>query len=166
MFRLSHLRFPASFSPQNSSTKISKSACSNGFISRNLSVKSEPYTPIAIVVTVEIEPSHVEEFLKVIEEGLYRCVSIYSDLYRRIDAVGSRKEPNCLRFDVLRSQTNPCLFYFYEVYRDAAAIEYHRNTPHFNLWKKFKVSLVSVRDLLFAFSGNPGDYQVTDYGQS
>ena len=54
---------------------------------------------IAIVVDVEIKPETREEFLKVME----------------IDAVGSRAEEGCLRFDVLCDQANPNRFFFYEV---------------------------------------------------
>ena len=51
---------------------------------------------IAIIVDAEIEPDRVEEFLKVIEA----------------DAKGSREEPGCLRFDVLRASDTR--FFFYE----------------------------------------------------
>lgn len=58
------------------------------------------------------------------------------------DAVGSRERENggCLRFDVLRDQEKSNVFRFYEVYVDAAAIDFHKNTPHFALWKDFKAS--------------------------
>ena len=41
--------------------------------------------PLSIVVKVEIEPTRLEEFIKVM----------------KYDAVESRKEPGCLRFDLL-----------------------------------------------------------------
>ena len=52
---------------------------------------------VAIIVDAEIEPDRVEEFIKVIEA----------------DAKGSREEPGCLRFDVLRASDTR--FFFYEV---------------------------------------------------
>lgn len=77
---------------------------------------------IAIVVDAEIEPDRVEEFLKVIEE----------------DAKGSREEPGCLRFDVIRASDTR--FFFYEAYVDAAAVDTHKAQPHFKLWSDFKES--------------------------
>jgi autoinducer 2-degrading protein len=51
------------------------------------------------------------------------------------DAIGSeRDEPGCLRFNVLRDQQDPNVYYFFEVYRDEAALEAHRATPHYALW--------------------------------
>ena len=78
--------------------------------------------PICLVVDVEIHKDHLEEFINVIT----------------IDAEGSRTEPGCYRFDVLRDPENPCKFTFYETYKDQAAIEFHRNAPHFQVWTKFK----------------------------
>lgn len=78
--------------------------------------------PIAIVVDAEIEPSRVEEFIKIIEA----------------DALGSRNEPGCLRFDVLRASETR--FFFYEAYKDLAAIDEHKAQPHFKLWSDFKAS--------------------------
>lgn len=42
--------------------------------------------------------------------------------------------------DVLRSQENPNQFFFYEVYENVAAIDYHKQQPHYNLWADFKAS--------------------------
>jgi quinol monooxygenase YgiN len=55
------------------------------------------------------------------------------------DAVGSRQEPGCSRFDVLRDPEQSNKFYFYEVYQNEAAIEAHRATPHFKVFWDFKV---------------------------
>jgi hypothetical protein len=46
-----------------------------------------------------------------------------------VTAQGSRAEEGCLRFDVLRDQTDPCKFFFYEVYVDAAAVAVHKEQP-------------------------------------
>ncbi len=82
--------------------------------------------PKAVVVSVQIKPDRIDDFLKVIEE----------------DAVGSRERENggCLRFDVLRDQSDPTKFIFYEVYKDDEAAARHRETPHFQLWTDFKAS--------------------------
>lgn len=36
-----------------------------------------------------------------------------------------------MRFDVIADRDDPTRFYFYEVYRDEAALAAHRETPHF-----------------------------------
>ncbi len=77
---------------------------------------------ICMLIEVRVKPSALEEFLKVI----------------KYDAVHSEKdEPGCLRFDVLRDNDDPLKFYFYEVYKDAAAQAAHRKTAHFAGWAKF-----------------------------
>src|SRR5947209_18739125 len=40
-------------------------------------------------------------------------------------------EPGCMRFDVLQSRKEPRKFMLYELYRDEAALDAHRRTPHF-----------------------------------
>lgn len=75
---------------------------------------------IHIVVRIEPKPDKVEAFL---ELALH-------------DAQNSRKEPGCLRFDVLKQNDNPARFAFYEVYKDEAAVQAHRQTPHYARWIK------------------------------
>lgn len=73
----------------------------------------------AIWVSVRVKPERKDDFLKAIEE----------------DARGSREdEPGCLRFDVLQDAADPDHYYFYEVYRDEAALEAHRAAPHYQVW--------------------------------
>jgi (4S)-4-hydroxy-5-phosphonooxypentane-2,3-dione isomerase len=73
----------------------------------------------AIFVTVKIKPELRERFLEVIED----------------DATASvRDEPGCVRFEVLQNASDPDTYYFFEVYRDEAAIQAHRETPHFARW--------------------------------
>lgn len=79
---------------------------------------------IAIVVDAEIKEDRMEEFLDIIEK----------------DAVGSRAEPGCLRFDVLQSQEQSNRFFFYEIYKDAESVAFHKDQPHFALWTNFKAS--------------------------
>ncbi len=40
-------------------------------------------------------------------------------------------EPGCLLYHANRSRDNADLFILYEQYEDAAALDAHRNTPHF-----------------------------------
>jgi autoinducer 2-degrading protein len=45
-------------------------------------------------------------------------------------------EPGVLRFDVLRSAEDPSSFLLYEVYRDEAATQAHKQTAHYQSWKQ------------------------------
>ena len=49
----------------------------------------------------------------------------------RIMQEHSRKEPGCLMYVGHQSTEEPRKFMFYEQYRDAAALEAHRNAPYF-----------------------------------
>jgi quinol monooxygenase YgiN len=44
-------------------------------------------------------------------------------------------EPGCLRFDVLQSADDPNRFVLYEAYRDEAAANAHKSTPHYAAWR-------------------------------
>jgi quinol monooxygenase YgiN len=79
---------------------------------------------ICIIVTVEVVEDRIEDFLFAME----------------IDAVGSRKEVDCYRFDVLRDQEQINKFYFFEVYKDTNALDVHKGTDHYKVWTDFKES--------------------------
>src|SRR4029453_13529249 len=69
---------------------------------------------LAMWVKVRIKPDQREKFLDAIE----------------VDALGSeRDEPGCLRFNVLQDEKDPNVYYFFEVYKDQAALEAHRLPP-------------------------------------
>jgi autoinducer 2-degrading protein len=51
------------------------------------------------------------------------------------DAARTR-EPGCVRFDVCQSEDDPGQWLFYEVYKDAAAFEAHRASPHFAAYQQ------------------------------
>ena len=75
---------------------------------------------LALWVKVRVKPEERGRFLKAIE----------------VDAVGSEKdEPGCLRFNVLQDQRDQDVYYFFEVYRDEAALEAHRAAPHYAVWR-------------------------------
>ena len=75
---------------------------------------------IAIWVKVKVKPDGRERFLKAIE----------------VDALGSEgDEPGCARFNVLQDTQDQNVYYFYEVYRDEAALEAHRAAPHYAVWR-------------------------------
>jgi len=75
---------------------------------------------LAIWVKARIKAGERQRFLKAIEA----------------DALGSEgDEPGCLRFNVLQDAQDENVYYFYEVYKDEAALEAHRATPHYAVWK-------------------------------
>jgi (4S)-4-hydroxy-5-phosphonooxypentane-2,3-dione isomerase len=51
--------------------------------------------------------------------------------YIRVLQQHSRREPGCLMYLGHQSSQDPRRFLFYEQYVDAAALEAHRNSPHF-----------------------------------
>jgi quinol monooxygenase YgiN len=75
---------------------------------------------LAMWVKVRVKAGERERFLKAIEA----------------DARGSEPdEPGCLRFNVMRDQQDQNVYYFFEVYRDEAALEAHRAAPHYAVWR-------------------------------
>ena len=71
---------------------------------------NDPKHPLAVLVNVEVKPDRMDDFMEAIT----------------IDAVGSRTEDQCYRFDVLRDPENPCKFTFFEVYSSLEAQAIHR----------------------------------------
>ncbi|HTV44907.1 MAG TPA: putative quinol monooxygenase [Stellaceae bacterium] len=75
---------------------------------------------LAMWVKVRVKPEERARFLKAIE----------------VDALGSeRDEAGCMRFNVLQDAADENVYYFYEVYRDEAALEAHRAAPHYAVWR-------------------------------
>jgi len=75
---------------------------------------------IVLMVSIRIKEGHKDEFM---EEMLG-------------DAIGSnRDEPGCLRFDVLQDTEDDNLIHLYEVYKDEASLEAHRQAPHYLKWR-------------------------------
>ena len=75
---------------------------------------------LALLVKVRVKSEERERFLTAIE----------------IDALGSeRDEAGCVRFNVMQDQQDRDVYYFFEVYRDEAALEAHRAAPHYEAWR-------------------------------
>jgi quinol monooxygenase YgiN len=53
-----------------------------------------------------------------------------TNIFRELEKA-SRQEPGCLMYVVHRHRTDPRRFFIYEQYRDDAALEAHRQSPHF-----------------------------------
>ena len=69
---------------------------------------------IAIVLYLEVK----EDCVDVLIEGM------------TADAVGSRSEIGCLRFDFLRDKEKPNKFTTYKGFKDAAAMDAHKQQAH------------------------------------
>ena len=75
---------------------------------------------LAVWVKVRVKPQERQRFLDAIEADALRSEG---------------DEPGCLRFNVLQDETDENVYYFYEVYRDPAALESHRAMPHYAVWR-------------------------------
>lgn len=69
----------------------------------------------ALFAKLTVKPEQIDRFLK----------------YLEADVVGTRKEPGCTHFDVVRDEKTSNVFYVYEVYSDRAAYAEHKNAPYF-----------------------------------
>ncbi|AHJ76495.1 (4S)-4-hydroxy-5-phosphonooxypentane-2,3-dione isomerase [Kosakonia sacchari] len=67
------------------------------------------------LVEINIKPDRVDEFLEVF----------------RANHEGAIREPGNLRFDVLQDPKVKTRFFIYEAYRDEAAVQAHKETPHY-----------------------------------
>ena len=74
---------------------------------------------VVLHVTVQIKPEHASEFMAAACTNAERS---------------AHDEPGCLRFDVIRDRDDAHRVYFYEVYRDDAALAAHRETAHFKAY--------------------------------
>lgn len=74
---------------------------------------------IVRIITVHVKPEHIEAF--------------EAETVRNHE--GSVAEPGVLRFDVLRDGDQRGRYLLYEVYRDQAAVEAHKETAHYERWK-------------------------------
>ena len=72
--------------------------------------------PFAIQVTLKLHPGQAEDFKPHILANA---------------AVAVRDEPDCHDFQVFQTLSDADAFVLFEVYTDAAALEAHRQTPHF-----------------------------------
>jgi len=97
---------------------------------------------IAKWIKVRIKPDQRQRFLDAIE----------------VDALGSeRDEPGCARFNVLQDIEDDNVYYFYEVYKDDAAVEAHRAAPHYAVWKAVADTLDGPAERIETRSVFPAD---------
>jgi (4S)-4-hydroxy-5-phosphonooxypentane-2,3-dione isomerase len=67
-----------------------------------------------------------------------------AELFRKLE-VESRKEPGCLMYIVHRHIADHRRFFIYEQYRDDAAVDAHRNSPHFHEYAKEGLRMIATR---------------------
>jgi quinol monooxygenase YgiN len=101
-------------------------------------VTNDDNQPFAILVQTEIVPERLNEFIKLIENN----------------AIQSRKEPQCIRFDIIQSQEHTNQFFFYEIYQNNhSAIEYHKSQSHYQAWANFKESGGTISSVTYKANG-------------
>ena len=76
---------------------------------------------LVVLVQVAVKPEMLAEF--------ERAILINADAART-------REPGCVRFDVSQQEDDPGRWLFYEVYKDAAAFDAHRASPHFAAYQQ------------------------------
>ncbi len=70
---------------------------------------------VVLIVHMQAKPDKLEEFKQLL-------LAITEE---------TRKEPGCLQYVAHQSTENPHNFAFYEQYVDEAALQFHRESPHF-----------------------------------
>ena len=74
----------------------------------------------ALIVKIHVKDECIEQFKE---------ITFYN-------SENSRKEPGCLRFDVIQAAETPNLFFLYEIYKSDEAVDHHRTTEHYNKWRE------------------------------
>jgi autoinducer 2-degrading protein len=72
----------------------------------------------AILGIITVKPEHLSEFVE----------------HVRAHARNSRREPGCLRYDVLQDRSDPHTICLYEVFRTEADLATHREQEYYKRW--------------------------------
>jgi quinol monooxygenase YgiN len=95
------------------------------------------------MVNVKIKPGRREEFLAAIREDAEST---------------SAKEEGNFQFSVIQDDDDPDAFFFLEVYRDQAAMDAHRETPHFLKYREATADIYASETVRhFGTNVFPGD---------
>lgn len=86
----------------------------------------------AIFVTIKLKPGKGKAFRPLILENAEAAV---------------RDEEDCLQFQVLTAEGDPDTYFFYEVYSDAAALDRHRETPHYKKYMAAAGPMIAERSI-------------------
>jgi quinol monooxygenase YgiN len=82
-------------------------------------------------VDIDVKPGETEKYLAALRENGAEAV----------------KEPGCRVFNIHVRADNPNHVFIYEVYENAAALEAHRQTPHFKKYAATTGSMVAKREV-------------------
>ena len=74
----------------------------------------------SLIVTFEVNPAKLDDFIRFLTEAAHAALT---------------REPGCLRLQVTRVTARPSVFILTEFYANLAALETHRVTSHFLLFK-------------------------------
>jgi quinol monooxygenase YgiN len=91
--------------------------------------QSGPY--IVNSINLDIVPEQFDKFMEVAKEN----------------AAASTKDPGCREFSVMVAQNDPHHVMFFEVYENAAALDFHRGTDHFKKYQAVTKDMVAKRDV-------------------
>jgi len=90
--------------------------------------QSGPY--IVNAINLDIVPEQFDKFMEAAKEN----------------AAASTKDPGCREFNIVVAQNDPHHVMFFEVYENAAALDFHRATDHFKKYQAATKDMVSKRD--------------------
>ncbi|MEV0804700.1 putative quinol monooxygenase [Kribbella sp. NPDC050281] len=76
---------------------------------------------LSLTVSFQVVPGHLDLLVEAIRTQAERSIT---------------KEPGCLYFDVGQDTADDHHVTLYELYADDAAVEAHRSTPHFKVWRE------------------------------
>jgi len=88
-----------------------------------------PYVINAI--NLDIPPDQFDRFMAAAKEN----------------AVASAKDPGCREFSIVVSQDDPHHIMFFEVYDNAAGLDFHRQTEHFKKFQEATKDITAKRDV-------------------
>ena len=86
----------------------------------------------AIFVTIKLKPGNADAFRALVLENAEAAV---------------REEEACRQFQVLNDESDPDTFFFYEVYTDAAGLDHHRETPHYQKYNNASQDMIAERNI-------------------
>ena len=89
-------------------------------------------TRFAIQVTLKLHPGQAEAFRPHILANAEAAV---------------RDEPECHDFQVFQAKDDPDTFLLFEVYTNAAALDVHRQTPHYQAFYEAANELIAEKEI-------------------
>jgi autoinducer 2-degrading protein len=72
-------------------------------------------------------------------------------------ARASRKEPGCIRFDVVVPREGENTLFIYEIWKDQAALDVHSNTPRMKAYREASKPLAGGRKVTLCALHDSGD---------